>query len=215
LTFGNLYHFCVAEPLSRDKDKYYPETLFFYLVSSLVLVHKFFAPSIFFSCFIIKVSVFCFQALALSMGTPLEFAGTGEIQNQSDWTRNKKIKVSKNIGVAERGKDLHSALPPDVSGHRQRRRKQKNQGGRSQFTEGELDALFALFDDKGRGRLSVADIAYVATAHDFAWSKDELSDMVEFFDSNQDGMVSKSVICNSPDQQFPSLQCCVPICFCF
>lgn len=129
------------------------------------------------------------QALALSMGTPLEFAGTGEIQNQSDWTRNKKIKVSKNIGVAERGKDLHSALPPDVSGHRQRRRKQKNQGGRSQFTEGELDALFALFDDKGRGRLSVADIAYVATAHDFAWSKDELSDMVEFFDSNQDGML--------------------------
>ncbi len=69
--------------------------------------------------------------------------------------------------------------------------------------------------DKGRGRLSVADIAYVATAHDFAWSKDELSDMVEFFDSNQDGMVSKSVACNSPDQQFPSLQCCVPICFCF
>jgi Ca2+-binding EF-hand superfamily protein len=56
--------------------------------------------------------------------------------------------------------------------------------------------------DKGRGRLSVADIAYVATAHDFAWSKDELSDMVEFFDSNQDGMVSKSDICNSPDQQF-------------
>ncbi len=125
LTFGNLYHFCVAEPPSGDKDKYYPKTVYCYLVSSLVLVHQFFAPSIFFSCFIIKVSVFCFQALALSMGTPLEFAGTGETQNQSDWTRNKKIKVSKNIGVAERGKDLHSALAPDVSGHRQRWRKQK------------------------------------------------------------------------------------------
>lgn len=125
MTFGNLYHFCVAEPPSGDKDKYYPKTLFCYLVSSLVLVHQFFAPGIFFSCFIIKVSVVCFQALALSMGTPLEFAGTGETQNQSDWTHNKKIKVSKNIGVAERCKDLHSALAPDVSGHKQRRRKQK------------------------------------------------------------------------------------------
>jgi hypothetical protein len=125
LTFGNLYHFCIVEPPSGDKDKYYPKTLSWYLVSTLVLVYQFFAPSIFFSCFIMKVSVFCFQALALSMGTPLEFAGTGETQNQSDWTRNKKIKVSKNIGVAERGKDLDSALAPDVSAHRQRRRKQK------------------------------------------------------------------------------------------
>jgi hypothetical protein len=41
LTFGNLYHFCVVEPLSGDKDKYYPKTLSCYLVSTLVLVHQF------------------------------------------------------------------------------------------------------------------------------------------------------------------------------
>lgn len=44
--------------------------------------------------------------------------------------------------------------------------------------------------EKGSGRLTLADLEIASTLHDFSWSNLELQDMIQFFDSNHDGMVS-------------------------
>ncbi|GAQ79583.1 calmodulin-related protein [Klebsormidium nitens] len=55
----------------------------------------------------------------------------------------------------------------------------------------EIDALFHLFDDRGRGQLSVADVRHVAEAHDFTWSDEQLQDMVGMFDADNDGLMGQ------------------------
>ncbi|KAI5080617.1 hypothetical protein GOP47_0003800 [Adiantum capillus-veneris] len=73
----------------------------------------------------------------------------------------------------------------DKKGTAKRRRK----GAQGQFTVEEIAAVFAIIDEQGNGKFSVAELERVVRSHDFTWSKQEIADMIDIFDSNKDGQL--------------------------
>ncbi|GBG61776.1 hypothetical protein CBR_g23736 [Chara braunii] len=53
-------------------------------------------------------------------------------------------------------------------------------------TEEEVDALFYIFDDRSRGKISYKDVERMATLHDFTWSDEQIQDMIDFYDNDGD-----------------------------
>ncbi|MCO5574745.1 hypothetical protein L7F22_028535 [Adiantum nelumboides] len=73
----------------------------------------------------------------------------------------------------------------DKKGGATKRRK----GVQEQFTAEEIPAIFAIIDEQGNGKFSVAELERVVRSHDFTWSKQEIADMIDIFDSDKDGQL--------------------------
>ncbi|CAL9232569.1 unnamed protein product [Arabidopsis halleri] len=59
-----------------------------------------------------------------------------------------------------------------------------------QMTQDELVIYFCLFDEAGKGFITLRDVAKMATVHDFTWTQEELQDMIRCFDMDKDGKLS-------------------------
>eukprot|EP00897_Mesotaenium_endlicherianum_P006432 jgi/Mesen1/5817/ME000296S05106 len=62
-----------------------------------------------------------------------------------------------------------------------KKRRKAGAGPLQELAPAEVDALFHLFDERRRGRVTAADVRRVAEAHDCCFSPDELQDMVALF----------------------------------
>ncbi|XP_028752052.1 RNA polymerase-associated protein LEO1-like [Neltuma alba] len=71
-----------------------------------------------------------------------------------------------------------------------RRKNKKSFTSRLQMTEDEVIVHFFEIDETGKGSVIMRDLQRVAAAHDFVWTDKELSDMIHYFDSDNDGKLS-------------------------
>ncbi|KAH9310809.1 hypothetical protein KI387_025844, partial [Taxus chinensis] len=151
------------------------------------------------------------QALALSMGVSMEDAACiAEASRQdSDVGKAESSRQDLVMGKAEASRqdseagkfkakidnsDLRGKRKaiPEVgkTSHGKRQRKKTKIINTIQLTEDEVVAYFFYFDEAGKGKITVRDLERVALAHDFMWSKQELSEMINAFDKDWDGQLS-------------------------
>lgn len=127
------------------------------------------------------------QALALSMGVSMEDAtAIAEASKQDSKVGRPKTKVDN----SELGGKAQETTKVDKFLRGRRQRKQTKSMNTIQLSEDEVLAYFFLFDEAGKGTISVRDLERVARTHDFTWSKQELNEMVSTFDKNCDGKLS-------------------------
>ncbi|CAI8600697.1 unnamed protein product [Vicia faba] len=110
------------------------------------------------------------QAIALSL------------QNSAEPSGCSNMNVG-NISKAEKKENIHT----------QEDREQKNKKSffsRLQMTEDEFIVHFFQLDEAGKGTVTKRDLERAAITHDFAWTDNELVDMIRCFDSNGDGRLS-------------------------
>lgn len=106
------------------------------------------------------------QALALSLETSVDDI-TGVRSRVSQTRKNKRHVSNKNDKTKKRKKGQQE----------------------QQFTNDDIAAIFSLIDEQGKGKFSATDLNRVARLHDFTWSKQEISDMIDIFDHNKDGQL--------------------------
>lgn len=127
------------------------------------------------------------QALALSIGASMEDAtAIAEASKQDSEVGRPKAKVDN----SELGGKAQETAKVDKFPHGRRQRKQTKSMNTIQLSEDEVLAYFFLFDEAGKGKISVRDLERVALTHDFTWSKQELNEMVNTFDKDSDGQLS-------------------------
>lgn len=127
------------------------------------------------------------QALALSMGVSMEDAtAIAEASKQDSEVGRPKTKVDN----SELGGKAQETAKVDKFPRGRRQRKQTKSMNTIQLSEDEVLAYFFLFDEAGKGKISVRDLGRVALTHDFTWSKQELNEMVRTFDKDCDGQLS-------------------------
>ncbi|XP_077234372.1 uncharacterized protein LOC143876546 [Tasmannia lanceolata] len=73
-----------------------------------------------------------------------------------------------------------------------RRKKRKMTTSRVQMSEDEMIAYFFLFDEAGKGNITVRDLQRVAKANDFVWTDKEVFDMIDCFDGDGHGKLNLS-----------------------
>ncbi|KAG0628102.1 hypothetical protein M758_1G000500 [Ceratodon purpureus] len=126
------------------------------------------------------------QALALSLGASVEArdspASSTKKKKRSP-AKKKKATVSAEIDPVD---ELEDDPKPKPSKGKAKRKNQKLNYKRH-FTEGEIDALFPFFDERGRGLFTLNDLERVSTIHDFTWTAEELLDMIHLFNRNHNG----------------------------
>ncbi|XP_024392586.1 uncharacterized protein [Physcomitrium patens] len=127
------------------------------------------------------------QALALSMGASVEAADFAVSSKKHKKRNTAKKRAAESMGLDPED-DLEDDAPSKPNKGKTKRKTQK-MGNKRHYTEEEVDALFPIFDDRGRGRLTVNDLERVSTAHDFTWSTEELLDMIHLFNRNQNGVL--------------------------
>ncbi|GLU00423.1 hypothetical protein SLE2022_177960 [Rubroshorea leprosula] len=71
-----------------------------------------------------------------------------------------------------------------------RMKKKKSFASRVQMNEDEMIMHFFMFDEAGKGGITVRDLQRVAVAHDFMWTDKELADMIHCFDGNGAGKLT-------------------------
>lgn len=127
------------------------------------------------------------QALALSMGASMEDAtAIAEASKQDSDVGRPKAKVDN----SELGGKAQETAKVDKLPCGRRQRKQTKSINTIQLSEDEVLAYFFLFDEAGKGKISMRDLERVALTHDFTWSKQELNEMINTFDKDCDGKLS-------------------------
>ncbi|XP_030961900.1 protein IWS1 homolog [Quercus lobata] len=119
------------------------------------------------------------QAIALSLQ---ESAGLSGVVHCGPSKCSEADVVNANLNE----KKGHTRIQEDTG----KRKRKKLFASRVQMTEDELVVNFYQFDDTWKGGITVRDIERVSNAHDFMWTKQELSDMIHCFDSDRDGKLS-------------------------
>lgn len=123
------------------------------------------------------------QAIALSMGVSMEdTASVTEAFRQHSQFGMPKETID-DSQLIEKCKDIAET---DKISHGKRQRKKTKSVNTIQLTEDEVIAYFFYFDEAGKGKITVRDLERVALAHDFTWSKQELSEMINAFDKDSD-----------------------------
>ncbi|MCO5556918.1 hypothetical protein L7F22_010473 [Adiantum nelumboides] len=117
------------------------------------------------------------QVLDLDEDQAIEQAIALSLQIPADTVTKTKSKVPR----TQRNKRQVS----DKKGSATKRRK----GVQEQFTAEEIAAIFSIIDEQGNGKFSVAELERVVRFHDFTWSKQEIADMIDIFDSDKDGQL--------------------------
>ncbi|XP_057843528.2 uncharacterized protein LOC131052904 [Cryptomeria japonica] len=127
------------------------------------------------------------QALALSMGVSMEdTASVTEASRQHLQFGMSKEKIN-DSELLEKCKDIADA---SKISHGKRQKKKTKSINTIQLTEDEVIAYFFYFDEAGKGKITVRDLERVALAHDFMWSKQELSEMINAFDKDCDRQIN-------------------------
>lgn len=127
------------------------------------------------------------QALALSMGASMEDAtAIAEASKQDSEPGRPKEKVDN----SELGGKTQETAKVDKLPRGRRQRKQTKSINAIQLSEDEVLAYFFLFDEAGKGKISMRDLERVALTHDFTWNKHELNEMINTFDNDCDGQLS-------------------------
>ncbi|XP_020095087.1 caltractin-like [Ananas comosus] len=104
------------------------------------------------------------QAIALSLGGVAENSAVSGVLSQKSGTKES-----------------------ETGGKRKNRKLFKS---RVQLSEDEVIGYFFLFDEVGKGHISVWDLQRMALAHDFTWTDSETAAMVHLFDTDGDGKLN-------------------------
>ncbi|CAL5211129.1 unnamed protein product [Lathyrus oleraceus] len=89
-----------------------------------------------------------------------------------------------NISKAEKKENIHTQED------KEQKKNKKSFISRLQMTEDELIVHFFQLDEAGKGTVTIRDLERAAITHDFAWTDNELVDMIRCFDSDGDGRLS-------------------------
>eukprot|EP00249_Psilotum_nudum_P017103 c26161_g1_i1 orf=323-1264(-) len=133
------------------------------------------------------------KALALSLGVPMEDAIPVPVDNSNSVGLNKGKRVRNAFTDisdnprSDKSKRALSLLNTDIG----RKKLKKVWKEVVKLTEDEIKTLFSIIGG-GNSTFSVQELEYVASNHGFNWTREEIFDMIDVFDSDTDGQLNLS-----------------------